>query len=117
VALSFVACFALAACGPLGDEDEGDPTATSETIAQPTDEIAVETTDVTETESADLSVSTPVMPSAALEGTAVLEPIRETPSTSAPDSTPVFNDVNTTASPVVRSRSDAGSPNSHARQQ
>jgi hypothetical protein len=100
-ALSILACFALAACGPLGDDDP-DPTATAESIAQPTDETLVDETEVaTEPESAGLTIATPMVTPVAMEGTPDLEPVEESTSAGAPDSTPIFNDVNSTASPVA----------------
>jgi hypothetical protein len=97
VALSFAACFFLAACGPLGDDD-ADPTATSESIAVPTEESAAT---ATASESAGLSISTPVAPPPTTDGTPNLEPLDGSPSSAVPVSTPVFNDVTTDASPAA----------------
>ncbi len=110
LALTLAACMALAACGPLGDDDP-EPTATSESLAQPTDAATEEATteatedaaDSTAEAEATTDLSTPIAPPDVAASTPDLEPISGTVD-SIPESTPVFNDIVTTASPAAGDR-------------
>ena len=110
--LSLLACLALAACGPLGDDDP-EPTATESSISQPTEaatesagDVVTEAAGANETPSSN-DAGTPPAP-VIVPGTPDLEPVSGTAET-AQDATPVFNgvvatSVENTATPITESQ-------------